>query len=268
MYLEHWGLRCRPFDPSADPRFFYPADSQQAALLRLRYVVENRQGLAVIGGESGLGKSCALSYLLRQLPSKFQPRLQITFPALSLDAFLGYIAVEITGDIAAAASPDGALRRLERSLREGAQSGQHAVIVVDDAHLLIDSPVLTGLRMLTNLVHDELPMISFILSGQPEIFPALERWNDLNDRVAARSVLKRLDLPQSAAYLRHRITAAGGDPALFDEAAVAAIHEQAQGIPRRINRLADLALLIGYAEERTTIGVEEISAVVAELALA
>jgi len=269
MYLQHWGLRNRPFDPSADARFFYPADSQQAALLKLRYVVENRQGLAVIVGESGLGKSYALAYLLRQLPERFEPRLQIAFPKLSLEGFLSYLSAELTGEEGAASLPAAAaLRRLEVTLREGAQAGRHCVVVVDDAHLLIDSPVLTGLRLLTNLTHEGLPMITFLLAAQPDFLPALQRWNDLNDRVAARCLLKRFDLAQTTSYIRHRIVAAGGEPELFTATAVATIHEHAQGIPRRINRLGDLALLIGYAEEHQQIDAEQIEAVVDEMILA
>jgi general secretion pathway protein A len=66
-------------------------------------------------------------------------------------------------------------------------------------------------------------------------------------------------------YVQHRLQAAGAARPLFDERALAAIHRLSHGSPRRINRLCDLALLIGYAEERTILGEAQILAVHEEL---
>ena len=44
-----------------------------------------------------------------------------------------------------------------------------------------------------------------------------------------------------------------------------ALHELSHGLPRQINRLSDLALLVGYAEERNSIGADQVEAVAQEL---
>jgi general secretion pathway protein A len=63
----------------------------------------------------------------------------------------------------------------------------------------------------------------------------------------------------------HRLEAAGAQRAIFEDDALDALHQLSRGIPRRINRLADLALLIGFAEERETIAASQVEAVSEEL---
>ena len=57
MYETYWRLTQKPFENAADPRFYYPAESHQAALLKLRYAIENRRGAALLAGPSGSGKT-------------------------------------------------------------------------------------------------------------------------------------------------------------------------------------------------------------------
>jgi general secretion pathway protein A len=61
------------------------------------------------------------------------------------------------------------------------------------------------------------------------------------------------------------LQAAGAAREIFDEGALEAVHQLTLGVPRRINRLCDLALLIGFAEERSVLGREQVEAVAEEL---
>ena len=265
MYETHWGLKSRPFDAAADARFHYPADPQQAALLKLRYVLEHRLGGAVLAGGSGLGKTLVAQNLVKQLDEQFNPRLQIVFPDLPTDAFLGYIAGELTSSAEAAPSRDISLRCIEQTLTANAAEGRHAVIVIDESHLLRESPVLQALRLLMNLEHDGRPVLTLLFVAQPSLLTALDRFPELNDRLAARCLLRRFTLEETCGYLQHRLTAAGATRVIFDDGACTAIHTAALGIPRRINRLADMALLVGYAEEYRKLSGQHIEAIADEL---
>ena len=92
MYESYWQLDARPFDHSAEARFYYPGPSQQAALLKLRYVVENRRGAALLAGEAGLGKTLVAQTLLRQLGDSFRPRVHLVFPQMPAEQLLAYLA--------------------------------------------------------------------------------------------------------------------------------------------------------------------------------
>ena len=73
--------------------------------------------------------------------------------------------------------------------------------------------------------------------------------------------LKPLVIEETMAYVQHRLAVAGAERTIFEPAATERLHELSQGIPRQINRLCDLALLLGFAEEHTSIGPEQIEAV-------
>jgi type II secretory pathway predicted ATPase ExeA len=93
----------------------------------------------------------------------------------------------------------------------------------------------------------------------------LKRFGPLIDRLELTAVLQPFTASETAAYVRHRLQAAGTTAAVFDEAALALVHELSGGLPRRINRLCDFALLVGYAEELHDITPTQIDAVAEEL---
>jgi general secretion pathway protein A len=89
--------------------------------------------------------------------------------------------------------------------------------------------------------------------------PALEQ------RLAAKCLLPALSAEETASYITHRLQAAGRTSELFDAGAAEAVHALTHGAPRRINRLCDLALVVGYAEDRQSISAEQIEAVAEEI---
>lgn len=157
------------------------------------------------------------------------------------------------------------LRRIEDALRENLKAGRRAVLVVDEAQHLLESGALETIRLLLNLETTAGPGFTLLLVGQPILLPTLDRTPALEERLGVKCLLRPFTLEESAAYVNHRMGAAGASQPIFDDAALTAIHRLAHGSPRRINRLCDLALLIGYAEERTTIGEAQIEAVCEEL---
>jgi hypothetical protein len=98
-------------------------------------------------------------------------------------------------------------------------------------------------------------VLQIVLAGQPQLRAVLKRpeLRQLVQRIALDYHLSALDLSETIGYIRHRLTVAGGDPALFDDLACAAVHAHAGGIPRLVNMLCDFALVYGYAEGRRLI---------------
>jgi type II secretory pathway predicted ATPase ExeA len=265
MYQTYWQLDARPFDHSADARFYYPGPSQQAALLKLRYVIESRRGAAVLAGESGLGKTLVVQSLLRQLADDFRPRLHIVFPQMPGEQLLSHLADALSGVQAASTTIDHNLRRIESHLVDHARAGRHAVIVIDEAHLLRELRALETIRLLLNFEHNALPLATFLLVGQTSLVMDTQRLPALDERLAVKCMLARLSLEETSGYIQHRLAAAGAKRALFERRAVETIFELTSGIPRRINRLCDLALLVGYGEELKTISAPHIEAIHDEL---
>lgn len=266
MYETYWQLAAKPFENSADPRFYYPGESQQAAVLKLRYAIENRRGAALLAGGSGLGKTLLAQSLLRQFGEQFAPRVHIVFPHMPADQLLTYLADQICGAATThAATIEQSLRRIETRLIENARSGRHALVVIDEAHLLREARTLETIRLLLNFEHESQPLMTLMLVGQTALALAVERMPGLDERLAVKCQVRRLSLTETMGYVQHRLTAAGATRPIFDDAALELVHQHTHGVPRRINRLCDLALLVGYAEEVATIGAGHIEAVSEEL---
>lgn len=270
MYEAYWQLTHKPFEPGSDSRFYYPGEGHQAALLKLRYALENRQGVALLTGAGGSGKTLLAQTLERNLPESCSPLVRLVFPQMPTGDLLAYLAEELGAGSASGGRPtiEESVRRLQTFLAINASRDKHAVVVIDEAHLLDDWRTLEALRLLLNFETDGKPQLTFLLVGQPSLLTLVERLPQLDERLSARCLLKPLDLEESVSYVSHRLAAAGAARAIFDNEALEALHEASLGIPRRINRLADLALLIGFADELPCIGRAQIEAVQQELSLA
>ena len=267
MYRGYWQLQRRPFDDFADAGFYYPGESHAGALLKLRYAVENYQAAALLAGSSGMGKTQLVSTLFAGLDESFGPLVHLVFPHMPPDQLLAYIAAELSGGELArpTASIQESVRRIQDTLNENARNGRHAVVVVDEAQLLVDSGALEWMRLLLNFETSHGTGLTLLLVGQPGLLPALERLSSLEERLGVKCLMRPFTAEETAAYVNHRLQIAGAKGAIFTDDALTTLHDLSDGVPRRINRLADLALLIGFAEERDELTSTQIEAVSEEL---
>jgi type II secretory pathway predicted ATPase ExeA len=267
MYKTYWQLNSRPFENCTDPRFYYPSEVHQGALLKLRYAVENERGAALLCGAAGSGKTLLVQSLKRQLADSYAPFVHLVFPQMSSAELLAYLTAEVgaSSSASSAASVDESVRRLQQFFADNARRGRHAVFAIDEAHLLVETGALETLRLLLNFEAPTKPALTLLLVGQPPLLPALERMSGLEARLGVKCLLRPLHLEETVSYVTHRLTAAGATHEIFTSEALAALHQLTAGNPRRINRLCDLALLVGYAEEQVRINAPQIEAVCNEL---
>jgi general secretion pathway protein A len=266
MYESYWQLDQRPFEHTLDPRFHFAAESQRGAVLKLRYVLESRRGAALLAGESGLGKTLVAQSLLAQLDETQQPRIHLVYPQMPADQLLTYLADQLTGQNSPLTTGlDQSVRRIEQALRSGAKSGKHAVIVIDEAHLLRETQSLEAIRLLMNFQENGQPLATFLLVGQTALAVATQKLPQLDERLAVKCILTRLSAEETRGYIQHRLSIAGAKRTIFDDSALTTIQELTHGIPRRINRLCDLALLVGYGEELKTLSAAHLESIHDEL---
>lgn len=271
MYETYWRLSRKPFDCGTDPGAYYPAESHQAALLKLRYVIESRLGVAVLVGEPGTGKTLLVRHLAARLPETCRPIVHLVFPQMPTADLLAYIAADLGTGLEPSGSThsvEAHVRRIEQRLLEVAADGRHTVIAVDEAHLVDEKRTLEALRLLLNFEHEGRPAATLLLVGQTGLLGAVQRAVALEERVAARCLLQSLSLEETHGYVHHRLSLAGAQQEIFTEDAIERLHQLSDGVPQRINRLSDLALLIGFAEEQPSIDAEHIEAVCQELVVA
>ena len=259
MYVSFFGLAQPPFSIAPDPRYLYMSERHREALAHLLYGVGGGGGFVLLTGEIGAGKTTVCRCFLEQVPAGcqvayiFNPKLTALELLMSVcDEF----AVTLTLPVPGPASVKTYIDALNRHLLAAHAQGRHCVLIIDEAQNL--SPeVLEQLRLLTNLETSERKLLQIILIGQPELrsqlaAPDLEQ---LAQRVIARYHLGALSAPETAAYVAHRLAVAGRSGAMpFDGPALRRLHALTRGVPRRINLLADRALLGAYAEGRAEVG--------------
>lgn len=273
MYSQHWKLNRQPFENTLESEFFFPSQTHQAALLKLRYLIENQKGAGVLVGPTGAGKTFVTHRLAKEMSQQAGPWLNFVFPQMSADDLLTDVAIRLGGESAAADWPthsvlprSAALRIIERSLDEHSRAGRHPVLVIDDAHLIDDPATLQALELLLNFQQPPQRAFSLILLGDRLLLSRLARLPRFDERLAVRAMLQSLSPDETARYIRFRLEVSGARNAIFDAEALAEIAELSDGVPRRINRLADLALLVGYADGRSQLTAQDVASVSEELA--
>jgi len=270
MYEAHWNISDRPFENWGDGRYFFASDVHQSALLQLRYAIESRRAAVTLCGDSGMGKTLLMDTLIEQLDENNSPVAKIVFPHLSGEQLLGFIADELTGESGPYDEPSRiTVRRLTSFLKKNIEAGKHAVVIVDEAQVLTNNDQLETLRLLLNLQRDHNraeSALTLVLAGHTTLLTQVERYRALDDRLSAKCILNRFTSEQTAQYVAHRLAVVGGKASdIFSSEALELLHLRAAGIPRRINRLADLALMVGYADDVRRINVQHIDNVHQEL---
>ena len=254
MYAQYFGLKHEPFSIAPDPRYLYMSERHREALAHLLYGVKGGGGgFVLLTGEIGAGKTTVCRCLLEQIPKRcnvayiFNPKLT----ALELlKTVCDEFHIPVTHEGVGAPTVKDYTDPLNRFLLDTHAVGQNNVLIIDEAQNL-SAGTLEQLRLLTNLETSERKLLQIVLIGQPELRTMLQRseLEQLAQRVIARYHLEALSEPETIKYLRHRLAVAGLTSALpFSKRAMQRIHLRARGVPRRINLLADRAMLGAYAE--------------------
>jgi type II secretory pathway predicted ATPase ExeA len=262
MYLEHFGLRESPFRITPHTEFYFAGASRGATLEALIYAITHDEGIVKVSGEVGSGKTMLCRMLLEKLPEQVET-VYLANPSLSRDEILHAIADEL-GVSLSDGRPHLLMRSLQERLLEIYATGRQVVVLIDEAHAM-PPETLEEVRLLSNLESNRHKLLQIVLFGQPELDDRLSEMNmrQLKERIThnfALEPLRRSDIP---AYLMFRIRAAGyHGPDLFTPGAIQLIDHASEGLTRRINILADKALLSAFSEGSHQIDNKQVKAAI------
>lgn len=265
LYLDHFGLNKPPFQITPDLDFFFAGGRRGDILSALLHVAGHEEGIITVVAEVGSGKTL----LARLMISRLDPHISTVYlanPSFSRDEILGAIARDL-GLTDLPTSTEARLAALQHELLRRHSGGQRVLLVIDEAHAMPPES-LEEVRLLSNLETGQHKLINIMLFGQPELDELLSdrRLRQVRDRVVHRFQLTPLPAQDASAYVDHRLRAAGWKGgALFAASAMALLIKASGGRARRINLLADKALLSAYAQGLSTVQAKQVQDAVGEL---
>lgn len=268
MYHDFFGLKEPAFSIAVNPRYLFMSDQHREALAHLLYGIQNG-GFVMLTGEVGTGKTTIIRCLLEQLPPNTDMAI-ILNPMGSAPELLSTICDELgIGYIADELTVKNLTDALNQFLLDNHRKGRKTVLLIDEAQLL-KVPVLEQIRLLTNLETTTEKLLQIMLVGQPELKKLLARpaLRQLSQRITARFHLEALSLPETKAYIAHRLKIAGlpDHQRPFSDAMIKKIHQFSGGIPRLINVISERLLLGAYAQNHHHIDKQIFAAAVKEVA--
>ncbi|MES2499668.1 MAG: AAA family ATPase [Pseudomonadota bacterium] len=249
MYYAHFGLKEPPFKITPNTEVFYTGGKRGAVLDALIYAILNGEGIVKVVGEVGSGKTMLCRMLQTMLPEKIES-IYLANPSVAPEDILHAIAFELQLKLPKNADRLKVMQVLQSHLLARHTAGKQVVIFVEEAQGM-PLATLEEIRLLSNLETKHDKLLQIVLFGQPELDENLNQTQirQLRERITHSFNLAPLEPKEIGEYLIFRLRAAGYfGPHLFTKSAVKTIASSAQGLVRRVNILADKALLAAFAE--------------------
>lgn len=248
MYLRHFGLSSQPFSITPSTGFFFSGGGRGDLLSALVYAATHGDGIVKVTSEVGSGKTMLCRMLLDNLPENVET-IYLPNPAISREEVVYALALELGLDVGEG-RPFAVLRLVQEALVEKFAKGKRVVVLIDEAHAM-PCESLEELRLLYNLESKSKKLLHIVLFGQTELDGklSLPRMRQLKDRIVHHFSIAPLSPESTRDYLEYRMSLAGFEgKRAFERGAARSIHRLSRGLTRRINILADKALLAAYVE--------------------
>jgi len=259
MFESHFGFQHQPFAATPDPRAWFATPRLRELVDELTVRLETGQGICLLTGAAGLGKSLICRVVAQELSAPCHV-LYLAAPAvLAPRSLFQTLLSELDHSLPGLDLHEMRLALLQ-TLREQVRADRPCVLLVDEAHLL-PRRLFEELRALTVLDEQAQPLLRLMLAGQPRLEELLTgaEFDALNQQVASHQLLEPLSLTESVEYILHRVYWAGGDTAgLFSIPALDFIVQACSGIPRLLNRLCDQSLLVTEAAQLSQVDLPQV----------
>jgi type II secretory pathway predicted ATPase ExeA len=263
MYYSHFGLNQAPFKITPNTEFFFAGGNRGPILEALIYAITHGEGVIKVTGEVGSGKTM----LCHMLPTRLPPQVETVYianPSVSPEEILHTIAIELQLAVDRSAPRLEVMQVLHDFLVKRYSEGKRVVVFVEESQSM-PLATLEEIRLLSNLETRNDKLLQIVLFGQPELDDCLRQPNlrPLRERITHGFRLEPLGAGDIREYLMFRMRTAGyHGPDLFSDPVVKQVARASLGLTRRVNLIADKALLAAFSENTHTVRPKHVAAAV------
>ncbi len=248
MYLSFYKLKSEPFQEIIDPKHVWFSDMTRKALVNFKNIIAKDEGLLLLTGDIGSGKSAFTKLLISSLGDAIIAGV-VEEPSVDLLKFQKDIATAFENDRDITSRKDF-LAFFSQFLTIKAAEGKKVLLVIEKAHEL-NQTLLKEILFLSDLEVQGQKNLIILLVEQNEYSTGLLQsdTSGIRGQISLSHNIDVLTKAETALYIQHHLKLAGTDQALFSQDAVSEIHSFSGGSPNLINIVCDLALLDGFVAE-------------------
>lgn len=258
----NWSWNDAPFSTKLDVRRFYPGVSQEESLSRLHFLVDNQRRLGILTGPSGCGKSLALEVAAKQFRKQNRQVVLTSVIGVDVDEFLWKLAAGLGTNPCINASARELWRDIDDVIAANRYQCVATVILFDDLEEA-ETDVLAAITRLTQSDRTDDSKLTIILACNSNKTHLLgPRLPELCDLVVE---IEPWSTEEVKSFVTTSLTAAACSPDLFTDGAIDFLARTTAGVPRRVQQLAQLALVAAAAQDLEQIDEDTLNAVHQEL---
>jgi len=239
------GLKTWPFRLTPDPVLYFDSRTHSDALRGLQSFVLRKEGLALIYGDVGTGKTLLCRRFFEGLDRRAFNAGLILNPAMTEREFLAGVLRAFDVTTHSHSTMAYMLEALRSLVKMEGERGKVSVLAVDEAQLLSDD-LLELLARHSDSWDEGGISLRVALFAQEELASRLvdRRMRHIRRRITVTRCLQPLSPDEIGAYLTHHLAAAGSEGAIrFDKDALKRIYQVSEGNGRIVNTLSGRCLL-------------------------
>ncbi|WP_455220340.1 AAA family ATPase [Kaarinaea lacus] len=243
-YLAHYGMHRAPFSAAIENDMYYVEPTRKQRLDILLHLTQYTNELLVVTGEKGIGKTMFLQQFIKSAGEHWKICTVQGHKMMTEEQFLQRVYMGF-GIAHASIHKSTMLANLKKRLDSQLEQALPVILLIDDAHLF-SSKVLSLILELASIRNvTSGTSVRVVLLSEPQIKIILAQ-PELDEK--HRLIVRKIDLPpfdetHTGYYLRHRLSQAGMATEQFlTKQTIRKIYKQSNGIPSRINEVADKLL--------------------------